>query len=454
MKCKSLLIAFLLSSLGVFAGTFTVEVSADRADAVYRCGEPVTVTARVLEDGKPVSGRTVTYELLADGGFRKKGQFISDAVKPFVWKHTLSAPGALREFILLDENGKPIPLPPKERINQVKTVSGRIGAVAEPEKILPAAPRPDDFDDFWKEQLANASKVNLEVLEKKPVAIPKNRADKLDLWDVKVACDGGMPVSGYLAMPKGAKPKSLPAVLKVQGAGVGSAVVSRCVGLAEEGAIVMEINAHGILNGQNAAYYKALREGKYKLYYTKVYPSREEHYFRGMILRVVRALEYLRSLPEWNGRDLVIFGASQGGFQAVAGAALDPNVTLCCAGVPAFADFDAEFSPLKRMERIHFGLAIRKLAKKNPEMVSKWLAIQSYFDPANLAPRIKAETHVTVGYVDLSCSATSVYGIYNRLPGGIKKSIIAYPAGVHGRCPQKNGNAALEEVVRQCKRQN
>jgi len=38
----------------------------------------------------------------------------------------------------------------------------------------------------------------------------------------------------------------------------------------------------------------------------------ETAYFGGMAWRVVRAIEYLKSLPEWNGRDLTVRGGSQG----------------------------------------------------------------------------------------------------------------------------------------------
>ena len=36
-------------------------------------------------------------------------------------------------------------------------------------------------------------------------------------YDLKIACAGGMPVSGYLCMPKNAEPKSLKAELLFRG---------------------------------------------------------------------------------------------------------------------------------------------------------------------------------------------------------------------------------------------
>ena len=54
----------------------------------------------------------------------------------------------------------------------------------------------------------------------------------VESFDVQVPCEGGAPVSGYFARPVGAKPKSLPAILHVHGAGVGSSSLSAAMGSA------------------------------------------------------------------------------------------------------------------------------------------------------------------------------------------------------------------------------
>lgn len=47
----------------------------------------------------------------------------------------------------------------------------------------------------------------------------------------------------------------------------------------------------------------------------------------GMLLRDWRALQWAKTLPEWNGKDVAVAGGSMGGYQALAMAALDPGVT-------------------------------------------------------------------------------------------------------------------------------
>ncbi|MBQ7206651.1 MAG: acetylxylan esterase [Lentisphaeria bacterium] len=444
-------LAAVFAAVGCAAGELSVDAKTDKKDSIYKCGETVTVTAAALEDGKPVSGKTVTYTLDADGGFSKRGKFVSDAEKPWTFEYKFSRPGALRaEFTILGDDGKRIPL--KRGYDQVRFAGGRIGAAAEPDKILPGGKTPEDFGAFWKAQLDRLAQVKPEVLERKKLDKLPGAYNSVDMWDVKVASVDGVPVSGYLAMPKKAAPKSLPAILLVQGAGVGSAAPSNIFRWAKEGAICLDINAHGVLNGQPRKYYDDLKKGKFKNYYSKVYPDREKHIFLNMGLRVVRALEYLRSLPEWNGRDLIIRGASQGGWQAVVGAALDPKVTMCVAGVPAFNDFDGEFSPeMRRMQRMHFGGAIRAM-KAGKEKTAELLKAQSYFDGANFAPMIKCPVYVTVGYLDLSSPTTSVYALYNRISATTEKHITAYPGSAHAKCPSTEGDAAAMKVIKDAKK--
>lgn len=51
-----------------------------------------------------------------------------------------------------------------------------------------------------------------------------------------------------------------------------------------------------------------------------------------MYLRVLRALDYVKTLPEWDGKNLIVIGSSQCGAQAIVAAALDPQVSLCLTG--------------------------------------------------------------------------------------------------------------------------
>ena len=114
--------------------------------------------------------------------------------------------------------------------------------------------------------------------------------------------------------PKDAKLKSLPIVLLVHGAGVRSAQLNSAAYWCKNGVLAMDINAHGIPNGEPPEFYKELEQGSLKGYPAVGRESRETCYFLGMFLRELRAIDFLCAQPEWAGKNVVVYGASQGGF--------------------------------------------------------------------------------------------------------------------------------------------
>jgi cephalosporin-C deacetylase-like acetyl esterase len=247
----------------------------------------------------------------------------------------------------------------------------------------------------------------------------------VELVDVQVDCVGGVPVSGYLAMPMvaKAKAKSLPAILTVHGAGVNSASAGVAAWAVKEGGMLaLDINAHGLPNGKPADFYKALAAGELRDYRVRGRENREQVYFKGMFLRVVRAIDFLTSLPEWDGKTLIVYGSSQGGFQAFAAAGLDERVTFICAGVPAGCD--------------HTGMKVKRVAgwpklvawNENGRPDEASLQAARYFDNVNFATRAKCRgAAVTVGFIDGTCPPTSVYAAYNALtvPKEIHMDVLA-----------------------------
>ena len=70
---------------------------------------------------------------------------------------------------------------------------------------------------------------------------------------------------------------------------------------AAEGVLCLNLNAHGVENGREAAYYTELADsGAYSVHNGR--GSRDTSYFRGMCLRLVRAVDVLAAQPEWDGQ--------------------------------------------------------------------------------------------------------------------------------------------------------
>jgi cephalosporin-C deacetylase len=252
--------------------------------------------------------------------------------------------------------------------------------------------------------------------------------DGIEAFDVQIPCLGPRTVSGYFARPSGPSPKSLPAILCVHGAGVGGSSLNGPLSLARRyRALVMDINAHGIPNGKPDSFYKDLAAGELKDYRTAGREDRQQCYFLGMFLRLMRALDFLTAQPEWDGKLLIVRGSSQGGGQAIAAAGLDARVTFIAAGVPAICD--------------HSGRAIGRI-KGWPKLVPdvngtpdpRILQVARYFDGLNFAQRTRAEAIFSVGFIDTVCPPTCVYATYNCLPS--KKQIVNEPRMGHAVSPK------------------
>ena len=172
----------------------------------------------------------------------------------------------------------------------------------------------------------------------------------------------------------------------------------------------MDMNAHGLPNGKPKEFYADLKAGAMKDYRYEHRDSRENAYFTGMMLRLVRAIDVLTAQPEWDGKHVIVFGSSQGGYQAIVAAGLDPRVTFFAAGVPAGCDHSGMLA-----NRIAGWPKIAPIdADGKPDM--KVLTAFRYLDAMNFATRTKAEgCYLTVGFIDSTCPPTSVYATYNQL---------------------------------------
>lgn len=378
------------------APAFKVSARAERADATYQVGEKVTFTVAVEEKGKPVAGGLIDWVIVKDGLPTEQKGFAPVVDGKATVGGSLSEPGFLQLKVTahrLDARSKPL------------AVSAMAGAAIEPTKIPRSLPVPEDFDAFWEGMKRKLAAVPVAPTIR-PVKAPLPGVESFDVTAPAL----GLPISAYLAKPAGAKPKSLPIILTVHGAGVNDSSLGGSASWASRGFIAMDMNAHGLPNGKPKQFYADLYAGPMKGYRYENRQDREKGYFTGMMLRLVRAIDVLTAQPEWDGKHVVVSGTSQGGFQAIAAAGIDGRVTFFAAGVPAGCD--------------HSGMLVGRIAGW-PKIVpveggkpdAAVLEASRYVDCVNFAARTKAKgAYFTVGFIDTVCPPTSVYAAYNQLP--------------------------------------
>ena len=239
-----------------------------------------------------------------------------------------------------------------------KTLSAfDFGAGVATEQMRLTTVEPADFDAFWAEAKAKLAAVpfddsNVELTE----VFPNSSATNTYRYYAAKIPSLGRPanaVTGWLTVPRNAQPRTLAIKATFDGYSAAIAKPSLPTDKPGTGTMLFHVNAHGYdMVGQDAQYYRdfvnLVNPPSHPVFPNSTrpyshgldaadYDNPTNAYFYYMALRVVRAFDYLKSRPEWNGRDVIAEGGSQGGLQTMwAGSLVDgiskirPYITWGC----------------------------------------------------------------------------------------------------------------------------
>ena len=270
-----------------------------------------------------------------------------------------------------------------------------VGAAVEPTKLGLSIPRPADFDAFWEARLAQQAKIPIN-----PVLTPV-RTDvsgvEMSMFELDAL---GSKTHGYVARP--AKEGKFPAVIQLQYAGVYALNARGDAQRAAEGWLVINVDSHDKLPSDPAGNVP-------RNYATVGNTDREKSYFLNMYLRDSRALDYLLTRPDWDGKTLVLTGGSMGGQQSLVLAGLRPekiSAVLVC--VPAGADTNGDLHGRKA--------GYPNWASDNPDVMKTAL----YFDTVNFASHIKAPVLAGMGFIDTISPPAGVWTALNQIPAPVE----------------------------------
>lgn len=365
----------------------------------YKCGEIIRFEVFARDKCRNVECGNISWELKTDDGKNESGTGFCTANKPLVIETLLERAGFAH---LICKALKPD--------GEVDTGYEQLdaGAGADVEKIEYHDTLPEDYIDYWNdiEKLIEDTEPEVLLMEEIP-----NAKDGFKAYDMRVKTPEGRPASFVLTVPCGGE--KYPVRAEYMGYGTRPAIP-----LYNNGVITAYFNAHGFENCMEEA---ALKE-KYKDEIVNAYGFNDREnesnmttYWRGVIIRDLMGLKYLKTLENWDGENLAIVGASQGAFQATTVAAHSEGATYLEIGIPWFCDLRGVEQGFMRGWRPEFAEGLR------------------YFDTVSHAQFVKCPVKITAGLGDYVCPPSGVMALYNSFK--TLKSITLTQGATHGYAP-------------------
>lgn len=369
-----------------------VIVTPEETNWTYDTGERADFEVKVLRDGQLVPDVEIRYKIgpeqmppEKEGAMRlAKG---ADELKGI----RLRQSGFVRCEVSVDVDGK--------------TYRGWGTAGYKPETIQPVVQMPADFDDFWAQAKAELAEVPMDA---QLTLLPDQCTPKINVYHLRLSSwtqpnwrNQPSHFYGILSVPKA--PGKYPALLNVPGAGVRPYYADK---RAEEGFITLSVGIHGIPVNLDPILYNDLANGALNGYPTAGLDDRDRYYYKRVYLGCVRAIDFLFSLPEFDGENLAVNGGSQGGALSIITTGLDPRVKYLAAFYPALCDLTGYLEG-------RAGGWPHMFKNYDAETHPKWTEVAPYYDVVNFARRVRVPGWYSWGYNDNVCPPTSMYAAYN-----------------------------------------
>lgn len=422
-------------------GDYVEEVS----PVEYKVGETAIFRAKLYNQvtDEETSVPLIKYYVYSEDGTEERGEVLNSSEVEF--KATCTRAGAVRcSITACDVDGKEIS-------GSEKAVPGALFDFREMKTTLPT---PDDFEEFWRGQVerlkktlptdtevtpyngsvvyaydvVNTNYYHIKKADKEYISMlrskhltshPDSILDEYDLWEFSLKCPGPCPSTGYVSVPKGVAPNSLPIHFIYAGYSAHAPnpffskksimIYSTHHGYPcalSDSEYYNELNGSGILGSYSKA------NGKANSFFDDV----NDCYSLYINLRNLQAFRFAvdsslsSDIPEiaeaWNG-DVSLEGGSLGGYQTIGVCALVGfldqkfNVTLGDASVPGLCNYA--------------GVTDKRLPNT---FDLHWSKNAEYFDAAHLATLVKVPMLISRNAVgDEVCVSSGICMAFNNFKG-------------------------------------
>ncbi len=367
----------------------------------YKCGENIRFEITARERCQNIYCKYVHWELRTDDGKKLNGLGSCSAEYPLVIETTLERPGFAHLVCrAMDQSNEP-----DGSFEQLDA-----GAGADVEKIEYHDTIPEDFYDYWKSVEELIANTKAEVLMCKEWQTSQKG---FKTYDIRVKTPEGRPASFIVTIPEGDKKCSMKVIFIGYGAHPAYPHYN-------EGVITAVINPHGIENDLPSV--ELAEKYKDELYVGYGFSDEENKsnmttYWRGMVIRALMAVKYLKTIEEWDGETIILAGGSQGAFQAASVAAHTDGITLLQLDIPGFCDFGGKNMGYLRDWQPEYAQGLR------------------YYDVVAQSKFIKCPVTITASLGDYICPPSGVMALYNNIE--TEKHLTFTQAATHGYRPHE-----------------
>lgn len=278
----------------------------------------------------------------------------------------------------------------------------------EPEKIDSPIDAKEDFKAFWDNNLKELSKV---APNYKLTLVPEYSEIDYDVYLVEMKSFGNELIRGYYAKPKREGKHSV--IVEYMGYGSSPYPPNRWWdGFAY---FVLSIRGQALNQPTN----------RFGTWITYGLEDKDDYYYRGAFLDVVRALDFVCSRPEIDSDKVGVRGGSQGGALSFVAAALDKRVKVAAPNIPFLSDYPDYFkiAPWPKSDFDNY---------MNSHPDAKWEDVYNlltYFDIKNLAQWIECPLIMGIGVQDNVCPPHINFAAYNQVKS--EKRWMAFPEFAH-----------------------
>ncbi len=291
------------------------------------------------------------------------------------------------------------------------------------EAYRPAVADPEDFDEFWAAQLAEAAFFPIDA-RFEPVPNP---LETVDVFDVTFSGHGNAEIRAWLLLPRH-RSEPLPTIVEYIGYGGGRGLSHESLLWSAAGYAHFRMDTRG----QGSAWSTGASADPHDPgdpsipgFLTRGIHSPESYYYVRLFIDAVRAVGAAGTHNAVDETRIIVSGGSQGGGLALAAANLAPDVVATMPDVPFLAHFERAVQITD--EEPYLELA--KYCATHRDRIPQVFRTLSYVDVVNHARRASIPALFSVGLADDITPPSTVFAAYNWYAGS--KSIEVYPFNGH-----------------------